>query len=168
MYPHIKLRPIHQESYLYTKTAEPYFSDAYDFVAVKSQSIEYVYHGIFGYMPNWIGSLLKIRNKLVKPFGFKVGNKFHMSPPLDKFYVGSQAGFIFIEHLDEREVVFAAYEDKMSFWISVMNVDEKLYRVSTLVNLHSRASQVYLKIIKPFHIFITKWSIHQAMQACRV
>jgi hypothetical protein len=68
----IKSKDIPSDSYVRTKEQGPLYTDAFEFIGTKSQSIEAVYVGIFGVLPKWIVALMQLRNAMVKPFGFPV------------------------------------------------------------------------------------------------
>lgn len=53
-------------------------------------------------------------------------------------------------------------------WISVLKISESEYTVSTLVNMKTIASRVYLYIIKPFHKVLAKYAIKHAIKQKRI
>lgn len=164
----IKSKDIPPDSYLCAKEQEPLYTDAFEFIGAKSQSIQAVYVGIFGVLPKWIVALMQLRNAMVKPFGFPVEQQIQMAPSLEAFDVGAKAGFLTIEHIDSSEVVAAAYDKHMDLWISVMEISKQVYRVSTLVNLKTRRAKIYMGLIKPLHKLVAKQSIISAAKHKRI
>jgi hypothetical protein len=163
-----KIKDIPKESVCFSKQMHPYFSDSYEFSSDKEQSIKEFYFGIFNYIPKWVNCMMKIRNAIAKPLGFSSHPDITMSPPMSDFTVGSEAGFLTIKYLNEREVVSWAQDEHMDLYISVMMLRKGTYRVSSLVNLKSRRAILYMKIIQPFHQIIAKLTIKNAIKRARI
>ncbi len=153
-----------RHSQLSHKRSAKQFSDAYQFTSKQEhQSAKHVYHAIFAHLPISLQWLMKLRNCLVKPFGFVAASE-KMAIPLDQMEQGTQSGFLKIEQLNEDEIICAAYEKNMDIWISVLKVSTDTYCVVTLVHLKTPFSQVYMSLIKPLHRIIAKYAIKQAIK----
>ena len=144
------------------------FSDAYEFKATQLQSIDKVYMGVFGTLPNWVTFLMKLRNIVVKPFGLTTGSTIQMAPKTGQLCQGAKAGFLTIEHLDKHEIVANASDNDMGMYISVMHLEQQTYRISTLVNLKSCRAKIYVACVKPFHRRVVPQSIISALKANRI
>jgi hypothetical protein len=126
-----------------------------------------VYHSIFGFLPKPVQLALKLRNSIVKCFGFSASNT-EMSLPLEDIEQGKKAVFLIIELVTESEVICGAYEKNMDMWLSVLKVSDNEFAISTLVNLKTRTGKLYMAFIKPFHKIIAKYCINQALKAGRI
>lgn len=150
------------------KESNSYYRDSFLVNVTKSHlAPKHVYHGIFGHLPASVVWALKVRNSIVKWFGFSASNT-EMSLPLEDIDAGKKAGFLTIEVVSESEVVCGAYEKNMDMWLSVLKLSDTEFAVSTLVNLKTRSGKAYMAFIKPFHKLIAKYSIHQAIKTGRI
>ncbi|WP_415900977.1 DUF2867 domain-containing protein [Neptuniibacter sp. QD48_11] len=150
------------------KESESYYRDSFQ-VSVRHNGLNAkdVYHRIFGYMPKSIQLALKIRNAVVKMFGFSASST-EMSLSLNEIEEGRKAGFLNIELVTDGEVVCGAYEPNMDMWLSVMKTSDHEFAVSTLVNLKTKSGKIYMAMIKPFHKVVAKYCIHQAIKTGRL
>ena len=150
------------------KEKDTYYCDAFK-VKVNLPHLEAknVYHSIFGFLPKPVQLALKVRNGIVKYFGFSASNT-EMSLPLEQIQAGQKAGFLTIESVSDTEVICGAYEPNMDMWLSVLKLSEQEFAVSTLVNLKTRVGKVYMMFIKPFHKIVAKYCIKQAIKAGRI
>ncbi|WP_415903755.1 DUF2867 domain-containing protein [Neptuniibacter sp. QD48_55] len=153
---------------IYGKESESYYRDSFQ-VSVRHNGLNAkdVYHRIFGYMPKSMQLALKIRNAVVKMFGFSASST-EMSLSLNEIEEGRKAGFLNIELVTDGEVVCGAYEPNMDMWLSVMKTSDHEFAVSTLVNLKTKSGKIYMAMIKPFHKVVAKYCIHQAIKAGRL
>ena len=150
------------------KESENYYRDSFQ-VTVRHNDLNAkdVYHRIFGYLPKSIQIALKIRNAVVKVFGFSASST-EMSLSLDEIEEGRKAGFLNIELVTDTEVVCGAYEPNMDMWLSVMKTSDQAFAVSTLVNLKTKSGKIYMALIKPFHKIVAKYCIRQAIKEGRL
>lgn len=157
------------ESLLYGKEAEFFYRDSYKLISHKKVGFDakHIFHGIFGHLPKTAQWLMALRNSIMKWFGFSVGD-FEPNLLLENIKEGENAGFLFIESVTSIEVVSASYEKNMDIWISVLKISESEYTVSTLVNMKTIASRVYLYTIKPFHKVLAKYAIKHAIKHKRI
>ena len=144
------------------------YQDAFTFSVTKSGlSAVHVYHGIFAHLPKPVQIAMKVRNSIVKWFGFSAGDT-EMSLALEDIKVGARAGFLVFEVVAENEIITAAYDKNMDMWLSVMRLSDQQYVVATLVNLKTRTGKFYMTLIKPFHKLVAKYSIAQALKSGRI
>jgi len=150
------------------KELNAYYRDSFK-VQVNQHNLnaKNVYHSIFGFLPKPVQFALTFRNAIVKYLGFSVSNT-QMSLPLEDIEAGKKAGFLIIETVEPSEVICAAYEPNMDMWLSVLKLSEREFSVSTLVNLKTKSGKVYMAFIKPFHKFVAKYCIKQAIKAGRI
>jgi frataxin-like iron-binding protein CyaY len=150
------------------KESNAYFRDSFKLTTNKvNLDAKNVYHSIFGFLPTPVQWALKIRNTIVKCFGFSASNT-KMSLPLEDIVAGKKAGFLTIEAVSETEVICSAYEPNMDMWLSVLKLSEKEFAVSTLVNLKTTSGKCYMTLVKPFHKFVAKYCIKQALKTGRI
>lgn len=156
------------KSTLNGKESESHYQDSFKvMVNVNNLDAKEVYHRIFAYLPNSVQLAMKIRNAIVKLFGFSASNT-EMSLALDDIKEGNKAGFLTIEKVTQTELVCGAYEKNMDMWISVLKLAEQEFAVSTLVNLKTKSGKLYMAFIKPFHKVVAKHCIKQALKAGRI
>lgn len=104
-------------------------------------------------LPSWAMTLLKIRNRILSPFGFKTR--------IDKGYVDS----IFpLEFEDENEVIVGTDDWHQDFRISVYKSQGSIH-MSTWVHRHNLAGYVYLAVVMPFHILIVRDAMRRIARA---
>ena len=94
--------------------------------------------------PQWLVTLMKIRNAIVKPFGLKMEKKLS-----DLTKIGS-----------ETKATLSKTDKHLDFQVALMseNAENGSQRisVSTKVRLHNNMGKFYFAIIKPFHRLICK------------
>ena len=123
-------------------------------------------HGIFSHMPNWVNNMMKLRNQIVKLFGFEVGQA-SLAPKSAELDVGEQAGFMTVSEKYSDEIICAAEDKHMQFYLSV-KLDAEHIIVSTLVNKKTFIGKMYVNAILPFHYVIARAVINNARKAGRV
>jgi hypothetical protein len=150
------------------KELDSYFRDSFKVTTNKADlDAKTVYHSIFGFLPALVQWALKLRNTIMKCFGFSASNT-EMSLPLEDIMAGKKAGFLTIELVSETEVVCSSYEPNMDMWLSVLKLSEQEFAVSTLVNLKTTSGKCYMTLVKPFHKFVAKYCIRQALKKGRI
>lgn len=107
---------------------------------------------LMGHAPRWVGTLLKIRNRIVAVFGLK-------SAELELTGQDKIGGFPVIDHDGER--VLLGFDDKhLDFRIMVTVEPEgasyQHVSLTTLVNRHNLFGRLYILVITPFHKLIVK------------
>ncbi len=139
--------------------------DAYS-VTLKNKeiSIEDIYINVFAHSPTWINNLLKIRNKIVEPFGIKASVGEIKKEDLK---VGGKAGIFRIFAIQKNELIAGEDEKHLNFRVSVLKTDGVL-TISTLVQYNNWFGKVYFFIVKPFHKIIVKSMIKNAVKNNRI
>jgi len=157
-----------ESSRLNMRIGVDHYRDAFSFtVNQENLSAVQVYQAIFGYLPKPVQLLLKVRNVLVKPFGFAASDT-KMALELNDIRVGAKAGFLSVEAAEEHELICAAYDKNMDMWLSVMRVGERDFVLSTLVNLKTPLGRAYMAVIKPFHKRVAVYSVRKALASGRI
>lgn len=152
---------------LATKHQAPYFRDALKTSVSKHQlSPSQLQYAIFNYLPNWVQGLMSLRNKIVKWFGFEVGVN-NMNPVSDELNIGDKAGFLTIIEKTEDEIISHADDKHMTFYLSVKKQGNDVI-VSSLVNQKTTIGRIYVNAILPFHYFIARIVINNAIKANRI
>jgi hypothetical protein len=96
-------------------------------------------------MPRWVGALLALRNRLVRPFGLKTG-----AAP------GTRAMGIFPVCSESADEMILGLDDShLDFRVAVVRQDGRLY-MSTWVRPHNLWGRAYLALVMPFHILISR------------
>lgn len=118
---------------------------------------------VFKQSPAWVSALMKLRSRLVKPFGIKVD-----APDVAEFRRA-------IENFDSgdldkpaNEAILVADDKHLKFYVSVI-VDilpdsKKKVSVSTLVQFHNKLGRIYFFFIRPFHNVIVPASLRRALR----
>jgi hypothetical protein len=95
-------------------------------------------------LPGWANALLRLRNALVRPWGLKTG---------------TTEGSIFPTcHETEDELILGTDDKHLNFRIGLIRQDGRLY-MSTWVRPHNVWGRVYLAVVMPFHILITRGAV---------
>ena len=123
-------------------------------------------YAIFAHMPGWVHKLMSMRNRLVKLFGFKVGQE-SMTPGSSELKVGDSAGFMKVIETHEDEIISYAEDRHMAFYLSVSKRQQQVV-VSTLVNQKTFIGRLYVNAILPFHYVIARVVINNAVKAKRI
>ena len=125
-----------------------------------------VQHAIFSHMPTWVNRLMGIRNRIVSMFGFDASNN-NMTPQSDELCVGDEAGFLMVIEKHDDEIISYADDKHMTFYLSVAFVGDN-FVISSLVNQKTTIGRIYMHCIAPFHYFIARIVINNAIKAGRV
>lgn len=96
-------------------------------------------------LPAWAQALLTLRNALVRPFGLKTGAA-----------AGAKTSGIFPVCKESADELIVGLDDRhLDFRVALMRQDGRLY-MSTWVQPHNLAGRIYLKVVMPFHILISR------------
>ena len=107
-------------------------------------------------MPSWVLKLMWLRNRLVSVFGLKTGDALSFGSTVpNTFEVGDHFGVFRVESVSENEVIMGEDDIHLDFRISVYSTDRGYY-LATWVHPHNWVGRAYLKIVMPFHRFITQ------------
>lgn len=110
-------------------------------------SIERVTELIFETMPKWIDKLFEFRNWMVSFWGLKTDFKSKDGVGFFKTYKESK-----------NEIILGVDDSHLNFRALVCNTGTKCYniKVTTLVHYNNRKGKIYMRLIKPFHVWVGK------------
>ncbi|OKY27570.1 MULTISPECIES: DUF2867 domain-containing protein [Thalassotalea] len=167
LFPAIQAVKVSADDALISKAVHPFFRDALQTKVSKVKlSPSQLQYAIFHYLPNWVNGLMNLRNKLVGIFGFKV-NQGNLIPQSDELMVGDQAGFLTVIEKSHNEIISYAEDKHMAFYLSIKK-QENTVIVSSLVNQKTILGRIYVNAILPFHYFIARIVINNAIKANRI
>lgn len=109
--------------------------------------------------PAWARYLLKLRNRLVGPFGLKTGEVF--APENDrggKLLPGDKMGVFNVYTQTEKEMILGEDDKHLDFRVSLFREDGHMY-MATWVHPHNWLGWLYLTSILPFHKAIVRNSL---------
>lgn len=136
------------------------FMDAYQ-LCVSGQSLDAMAatRRVMDRVPGWIGSLMALRNALVKPLGLKTAAETR----LDK---ARGVGMLPLISDSPQRVVLGLDDRHLDFRLCVdvenLEGDRQSVTASTVVRTHNRLGRIYLAIVKPFHRMIVPALLAQA------
>ena len=133
----------------------------------RNSSAKYVYHSIFAYCPNLILNVFDFINRIAKKLRFS-GISCPVYFEYNAIYKGKKIGLITFDEISNSEVIVVANEKNMDIWVSVLKVTDTQFIVSTLINFKNQKGRIYMRLIKPLHQMLTKFSIKQALKARRL
>ncbi|KHT49458.1 DUF2867 domain-containing protein [Vibrio sinaloensis] len=154
---------IPSKSRLFARRKKHGFSDSLSFTLIdQDRSPAEVYIDIFGRLPQFVETLMALRNRLVKPLGFAVSPR---SEALTVEMLEQQCtnGLHRVEWLSEEEVICTSEDKHMQVSLSLLKTDAGHFTLSTLVNTNSLVGRVYLMAIIPFHKVIALASVRGAL-----
>ena len=167
LFKQIKILPKPYNDRLSLKAQQHYFRDALVTKRThKEMTPSQLQYAIFAHMPNWISNLMSIRNRIVKVFGFEVGQS-NLAPKSDELAVGDHAGFLTVVEYYPEEIISMADDKHMTFYLSVATSGDNVI-VSSLVIQKTLIGRVYVNAILPFHYFIARTVINNAVKAGRI
>lgn len=154
----VKLNHIPEKSLILNDFGRTDYSDTYK-IQMKSNdyTIDKITTEIFK-TPEWVNSLLKLRNFIVKGFGLKTGDTKEMI--IEPYYsIGSKAVYFTVIDRNENEIVMSENDKHLNFRTSVMvekcSVNSIVY-LSTIVKFNNFFGRLYFIPVKPFHRIIIK------------
>ena len=167
LFNHIQNMAINDTDRLRTKATGHYFRDALVTTIQRNElTPSQLQHAIFAHMPGWVSGLMSLRNRLVKAFGFEVGQS-SMAPKKTEMQIGETAGFLTVVEKYDDEIICCAEDKHMTFYLSVAKLPGKVV-VSTLVNQKTLLGRIYVNAILPFHYIIARVVINNAVTAKRI
>lgn len=139
------------------------YSDSYSGnIQIDSSSItsKKIGEAFFLSAPDWIGSLLNIRNRIVSIFGLKTGKNFHKNNNDIQFEKGEQLGMFRVYDTNEDELILGEDDQHLNFRVSLLienNTESKPnITISTIVIFNNWLGRLYFLPVKPFHKLIVK------------
>lgn len=137
------------------------YIDAYQgtFVSEQEVTVEQMTLAFFYTSPQWINTLFKLRNFIVKAFGLKgsiVDVRYIKNSTVK---VGQSFGLFKVLEMNKREIVLGEDDKHLNFRVSIyLEQKEKQSNliISTTVYFHNTFGKIYLLLIKPFHKIVVQ------------
>lgn len=154
---------IPSQSRLFGQQKKSGFSDSLSFTLTdQDRSPAQVYVDIFGRLPEFVETLMTLRNWLVKPLGFAVSPRSELLTVemLEQQYAH---GLHHVEWLSEEEVICTSEDAHMQVSLSLLKTECGRFTLSTLVNTNSLIGRGYLMAIIPCHKVIALACVRAAL-----
>lgn len=108
--------------------------------------------------PQWIRSMFKLRDKIVKVFGIEPGNDDNKSAFAECIKSGNSYRFISIPNKSADETILCANDKHLVMYFSIKLTEKennkKTVKASTIVKFHNLLGRAYFCVIFPFHYII--------------
>jgi len=156
------------ESLLHGKEGDTYYRDAF-LVNTSRRKLpaKSVFHSVFAYPPNFILRFFKFKNTL--SLFFKLSTvEFPQYFTYNTIYQGRKIGDFTFDKITDGELVVVAEGKNMEIWMSVLRITDTRFVMSTLVNFKTEKGRFYMHCLRPFHQFLTKYAIKQALKSKRL
>lgn len=149
------------------------FIDRFEAPTSKPQSLLQIYWNIFTHSPDWITTLMNMRNRIVALFGLKGVRANEMKarvnrPCPEHVEVGQQLGVFTLLRLDEDEIVLGEDDTHLDFRVILRRSTEQSVHITTVVSTHNTLGRAYMAAIKPFHKIIARTMIQKAVKEGRI
>lgn len=137
--PRILKTPLPQSSVLWDIHAPGDFIDGYsvDSAATVAEALETGFR-----MPGWGSALLSLRNRLVAPFGLKTGS-------------GDGAALFPVTYESPSEMTIGTNDKHLDFRVALLRQDGRIH-MATWVRPHNLAGRIYLSVVMPFHVLLSR------------
>lgn len=140
------------------------FADAFsiDLPDFASHDAELIAHHILDHQPEWIATLLSLRDLLVRPFGLKRAADLSAAG-------GDRINIFRVFGRYPNEIVLGEDDKHLNFRVSVFlqpSFDERPRRVivTTLVFYNHLLGRAYIALIAPFHRMVVRGSLCRAQR----
>ncbi len=138
-----------------------YFYDSYELpIKSTSSSALEIYLGVVAKTPQWVNTLMAIRNRVVTLVGLKnLGHLFDIksSKSASDYKVGDRIGIFSLLFLSDNEIILGDSDKHLEARVSVCKLAEGARHsvaVSTVVHIHNTLGRVYLFFVVPVHKII--------------
>ncbi|HTF80502.1 MAG TPA: DUF2867 domain-containing protein [Cytophagales bacterium] len=120
-----------------------------------SQTMEEVFRLVFGAIPPWLKTLLRVRQSIAHWFGSAVDVTQRQEL---QFKEGAALGFFKILHIAEKEILMGVDDTHLNVRISLYDSAEPLNNIkfTTMVQCNNFKGRLYMFLIKPFHKMAAK------------
>lgn len=135
-----------------------HYADAYQCSIHKpALVVDDLVYAFFDSSPKWVGSLMLLRNKLVRLVGLKAPSAANAEELRKKFTIqtGNGLGLFKVYARNANEVIMGEDDKHLDFRISFLLEDKGegnyLFTLSTLVQKHNALGNLYFAPVKLFH-----------------
>ena len=129
------------------------------------------YQAMLAQQPWWMGTLMALRNAVVRPLGLKTGTLQGSGAALHSPQVGDRLGLFSVENASTREVVLTVDDVHLQVWLSLHKQSDAQgpwVTVSSVVRRHPNAlGRLYLGVVWPVHQRIVPRFLEQAVPHVR-
>lgn len=145
------------------------FADAYEaLVPISALTATEIYRAITHQTPGWVESLMRLRNRVVQPFGLKNLGTLATVPP-GEAVPGKRMGLFEVVSSNPHELVLQDDDKHLRVQLSVFKqaydaTHDKL-TLSTVVHIHNTLGRVYMAFVGPAHKLIAPAVLRRAPQA---
>ncbi|MDR1129353.1 MAG: DUF2867 domain-containing protein [Prevotellaceae bacterium] len=131
------------------------YCDSYRIIKQTDETIDEITSRIFK-MPQWIITLMKVRNGIVGIFGLKTGTNETVKEATH-YPAGSKAGYFTVIERNANEIVMGEDDMHLCFRLSTLIDRERSFIcLTTIVRFHNVWGRIYFLPVKPFHRLIVK------------
>jgi len=166
--------PVPEQSGLLPSLNRVDFADAYE-APLRYPNIDIgdAYLAIFDFAPAWVRGLMSLRGFIALRLGlahpFNGQPLAHAQKP--QLQPGVRTGPFTVQSLKSDCVIVGDDDTHLSFRISVLKTERDgqwFITVSTGVEIHNRLGKIYMFVVKPFHRFLARFMVRQALNAQRL
>ena len=145
------------------------FADCHRFANTrpKASALE-SYLALIAHTPNWMNTLMDLRNQVVRLVGLKhLGalNAFDASKPASAYQIGDRVGIFNLSHMQSNEVILDDNDKHLHAQVSLFKhevLGQPVLSISTVVHIHNRLGRVYMRVVGPVHQRIIPLMLAQA------
>jgi hypothetical protein len=146
-----------------------YFYDSYELhTESTSKSALEIYLDVVSKTPQWVNTLMAIRNRAVTLVGLKdLGNLSDIKPSklASDYKVGDRIGIFSLLFLSENEIILGDSDKHLEARVSVCKIKQDARHsvaVSTVVHIHNMLGRAYLFFVVPVHRIIVPAMLKRA------
>lgn len=147
-----------------------YFYDSYELpIESTSSSALEIYLGVVAKTPQWVNTLMTIRNQTVSLVGLKnLGHLSDLKPSKSAgdYKVGDRIGIFSLLFLSDIEIILGDSDKHLEARVSICKLAESARHsvaVSTVVHVHNTLGRVYLFFVVPVHKIIVPAMLRRAV-----
>jgi hypothetical protein len=112
-------------------------------------------------VPAWVGTLMALRNRVVRQLGLKDVGAMHgaTDKPAEAYRVGDRLGIFSIIGETENELLLGIDDHHLDVRVSVLKSERDgrpSYVVSTVVHVHNRLGHIYMAPVVRFHPLVVR------------
>lgn len=135
------------------------YCDVFSTESYNKQSIETITEIIFN-SPNWVDSLLNIRDSIAGLFGLKTSKSLSNTKKTEV----NKPKLFTVTAQNDNEIVMGENDKHLNFRVSVIRKEsesKRIISVITLVHYNNIWGKLYFFFVKPFHKIIVKSSVNK-------
>jgi hypothetical protein len=149
-----------RESSIHPRLREAYFHDAWE-TALNDPGLApaEIAERALASTPGWVEAMLRLRNRLVRPFGVRAVEALgaRKPKPARGWAPGDRLSIFRIESVDDTELVMGIDDVHLDVRVSFLvrrQAERPTWVVSSWVKTHNAVGKVYMWPVAPFHTWI--------------